>query len=134
MGNRAVIEFTDTPIAIYLHWNGGRNSVEAFLQVARDLRVRTNDPAYRMARLTQIIGNYFGGTTSVGIGLAEELDRANGDNGVYVVNPEFEIVERHHMPYKEQSEPHMDDMYSEIMSTNYGVFYPKENKDEPTTL
>ena len=33
MGNRAVISFSTSPAApsIYLHWNGGRASVEGFL-------------------------------------------------------------------------------------------------------
>jgi len=42
MGNRAVITFatyTNAP-AIYLHWNGGRASVEGFLSAARQLGLR----------------------------------------------------------------------------------------------
>ena len=32
MGNRAVITTENKKIGIYLHWNGGRDSVEAFLK------------------------------------------------------------------------------------------------------
>jgi hypothetical protein len=32
MGNRAVITDNKQRIGIYLHWNGGRDSVEAFLK------------------------------------------------------------------------------------------------------
>jgi len=38
MGNRAVVcfdEYNDDAIGIYLHWNGGRDSVEAFLMAAK---------------------------------------------------------------------------------------------------
>ncbi len=31
MGNRAVITTEDKQMGVYLHWNGGRDSVEAFL-------------------------------------------------------------------------------------------------------
>ena len=30
MGNRAVITDIEKKVGIYLHWNGGRDSVEAF--------------------------------------------------------------------------------------------------------
>ena len=32
MGNRAVITTRSKDIGVYLHWNGGRDSVEAFLK------------------------------------------------------------------------------------------------------
>lgn len=35
MGNRAVITTTDQRIGIYLHWNGGKDSVEAFLKYCK---------------------------------------------------------------------------------------------------
>ena len=39
MGNRAVIttkeNFENNGIGIYLHWNGGRDSVEGFLEYCR---------------------------------------------------------------------------------------------------
>lgn len=94
MGNRAVIQIKDSELGIYLHWNGGVESVLAFLEAAKQLDVRDpiNDDAYCLARLTQIIGNFFGGTTSLGIGLAKYLD--NSDNGTYVIGKDFEIVRR----------------------------------------
>jgi hypothetical protein len=92
MGNRAVIAFqeetltmiaSDT-VGIYLHWNGGPDSVHAFLDAAKELGVRPDD--YGVARLCQIIGNWFGGTLSIGIGLCRTMDTDNGDNGTYVVD------------------------------------------------
>ena len=37
MGNRAVITTEGRDLSLYLHWNGGRDSVEAFLRYC-DLR------------------------------------------------------------------------------------------------
>lgn len=92
MGNRAVIEFANVPeVGIYLHWNGGRDSVQAFLEVAKGYGVR--DDNYGVARLAQIIGNYLKGTYSIGIGPLSELDCNNGNNGVYVIS-NWEIVNR----------------------------------------
>jgi len=98
MGNRAVIAFKseqfekDQSPAIYLHWNGGRDSVEAFLRAGERLGIRGNDPTYCMARLTQVIGNYLGGTLSLGVGCYGNF-RDPGDNGVYWIK-NWEIVER----------------------------------------
>lgn len=99
MGNRAVI--TTAPfgldnIGIYVHWNGGPESIAAFLGAAKKLGMRSPemDESYAMARLTQIIANYFGGSTSIGIGLVADLDFDNGDNGTYLIGGDWEIVGR----------------------------------------
>lgn len=99
MGNRAVITvapYAETNIGIYLHWNGGRESIEAFLAAAKELGMRSpaSDSSYAMARLVQIIGNFFGGSTSIGIGLCSELDCKNGDNGTYLIGDDWQIVGR----------------------------------------
>lgn len=99
MGNRAVIA-TGTEqddIGIYLHWNGGPESVLAFLDAARDLGVR--DPLsdnYGVARLAQIIGNFLGGDNGIGIDTLANLDTDNGDNGMYVLGPDWTIAKRVH--------------------------------------
>lgn len=94
MGNRAVIKIEGESTGIYLHWNGGVESVLGFLKAAKDLGVRDpkGDPSYCLARLTQIIGNFFGGTLSIGIGVANRLD--DSDNGTFVIGNKFEIVSR----------------------------------------
>lgn len=93
MGNRAVIALEDKhdAPAIYLHWNGGEDSVCAFIEAARRLDVRTpeDDPPYFLARLGQIIANFFGGTISIGYGRRGELD--DSDNGLYVIES-FETI------------------------------------------
>jgi hypothetical protein len=127
MGNRAVIAFTNNGIksdnapAIYLHWNGGRDSVEAFLEVAKQLNVRGNDPQYGCARLTQIIGNYFGGTLSLGVGCYDTMEKDNYDNGVYWVH-NWEIVDRKYNRNSEQYEHDHDEMVKEVLEKNKAAF------------
>ena len=95
MGNRAVITFDKKPsrnsVGIYLHWNGGPESVLAFLEAARHFKVREGDD-YEAARVVQIIGNFFGGTTSIGIERLSRLDCANGDNGVFAVSRRLGVI------------------------------------------
>lgn len=96
MGNRAVIQFGDEPVGVYLHWNGGPESVRAFLDVCRDGGVRDHesDPHYCLSRVVQVIANFFGGTASIGIGLVETLDTENSDNGTYQVGPGWSLSQR----------------------------------------
>lgn len=125
MGDRAVIAFGKKPkdIGIYLHWNGGRSSVEAFLDAAKELDVRQGDKVYEAARLAQIIGNFFGGTTSLGVGTLDELDCDNYDNGVYVVNDKLEIVERlHHKGAEQGGKKNYEDVLAETLKKNKLIF------------
>ncbi len=91
MGNRAVVTFDSKPtlnsVGVYLHWNGSPKSIRAFADALDEFQVRDGeaDPSYQLARFVQIIGNYFGGTLSLGVGLLKHLDRDNGDNGVYAI-------------------------------------------------
>ena len=102
MGNRAVITtapFKKSNVGIYIHWNGGRASIEAFLATARELgwRAPGSDRSYAIARLTQIIANYFGADgLSIGVDLCSNLDCDNGDNGTYLLGQDWEIVGRLH--------------------------------------
>ena len=99
MGNRAVITTSSTATAgvgIYCHWNGGLESVLAFLEACkkRGYRQPGSDPSYAMARLCGLIHEFFGGDSSVGIGQLKELDCNNGDNGVYVIGGDWVITKR----------------------------------------
>lgn len=86
MGNRAVITTQDKDLGVYLHWNGGRDSVEAFLLYCKLKGYRCpEDDSYGWARLCQVIGNFFGGIYSVGIDRYDRLDTDNGDNGTYII-------------------------------------------------
>ena len=114
MGNRAVITTEEKKIGVYLHWNGGYDSVNAFLTYCklRDFR-EPEDDNYGWARLCQVIGNYFGGDLSVGIDTLDCLDCKNGDNGVYIIK-EWEIVGREFAPRFEQNEYDLVKMVIEI--------------------
>lgn len=102
MGNRATIVFTDgkgefSP-AVYLHWNGGPESVYAFLAELTRRGVRP-DCQYDVARFIQLVGEFFDqdaiGGYSLGVSNGPkndsiaELDRIqtdHGDNGLFLVN------------------------------------------------
>ena len=98
MGNRAVIttqeNFDNNGVGIYLHWNGGRNSVEAFLKYCKlkGYRCPEND-CYGWAYLCGVLTNFFGDGLSVGIDTIDKLDCDNGDNGMYIIK-DWEIVGR----------------------------------------
>lgn len=105
MGDRAVIVAHDTTkqnqdkrIGIYLHWYGDKETVELFLETARDKEIRgvCSDPQYGWARLTQIIANYISecgdDECSVGVDIVKYLDTHNFDNGVYYIDDNFNIV------------------------------------------
>ena len=101
MGNRAVITASTsrtTGVGIYVHWNGGLESVLAFLHVAKERGYRdpAYDTTYAMARLCGLVCEFFGlkSSISVGIGQLKELDCNNRDNGVYVIGAGWTIKSR----------------------------------------
>jgi hypothetical protein len=118
MGNRAVItskeNFENNGIGIYLHWNGGYDSVSAFLKYCelKGYRSPTSDN-YGWARLCQVIANYFGGSTSIGIDVVNNLDCDNWDNGVYIIDG-WEIVDRKYNRYGEHMNYNLEDMLMDI--------------------
>lgn len=88
MGNRCVITDEARTIGIYLHWNGGIGSVEGFLTYCgmKGCRGFGSDTSYAVARLVQVIANFFGGTLSIGVhAYSTDLEEDPGDNGIYVV-------------------------------------------------
>lgn len=93
MGNRAIIKPIESNVGVYLHWNGGKTSVTAFLKYCelhgyRDFGGEHAD-GYGIARFCQVVGNFFGGSTSIGLcsitGDAEK-DAEYIDNGIYIVD------------------------------------------------
>lgn len=122
MGNRAVITTrkagfdpaNSDAMGVYLHWNGGRDSVEAFLAYCKLKRFRSPEKDnYGWARLCQVIGNFFGGGLSVGIGPCCTLDCYNGDNGTYIIE-DWEIVGRAYFDGREQNEYNLKEMLMDI--------------------
>lgn len=106
MGNRAVITtvnamndftgaFKKKELGIYLHWDGSRDRVQHFLDLAKEKGVRKpEEDDYGWARLCQVIGEEIGGyELSVGINTLDRLDCNNYDNGVYVFK-DWKIIEQ----------------------------------------
>ena len=118
MGNRAVITTEKKDLGIYLHWNGGRDSVEAFLRYCdlRGFRPPDSDE-YGWARLCQVIANFMGaGGLSVGISPYTDDRRMDpGDNGIYVIRG-WEVVDRvyPYATFEEQRDYPLDEMLREI--------------------
>lgn len=104
MGNRAVITAgkSDSAIGVYVHWNGGRASVQGFLDACRKLGFRSpsGDESYAMAYLTSAICLYFGNGMSCGIGKNGSLD--DSDNGTYIIGGNWEIIGRRHFDGDEE--------------------------------
>lgn len=101
MGNRATIVFesedrTHVSPAVYLHWNGGPESVYAFLAELDRRKVRA-DQCYEVARFIQLVGEFFDvddGSDGLSLGLfAPPKDTMpagmeglnHGDNGSYAI-------------------------------------------------
>ena len=100
MGNRAVItwgEASSNDVGVYVHWNGSRASVRAFLDIcrARGYRSPANDPSYAMACLVSVLREFFGRDgLCVGVDVLGRLDCDNMDNGVYRVGQDWKIIDR----------------------------------------
>jgi hypothetical protein len=100
MGNRATIIFADglghSP-AIYLHWNGGPESVYRFLRELEERGAGSHDHSYAAARFVQVCGDFmdFDGPSGLSLGIESppsDLSQESlaaidpGDNGVYLVH------------------------------------------------
>lgn len=101
MGNRAVISFSTHPTApsIYLHWNGGRCSVEGFLAgcLATGYHA-TGDAQVDMDQLERRIRPFFARNNerlSIYTQPVGSADKSNGDNGWYIIGQgDLHILER----------------------------------------
>ena len=115
MGNRAVITTEEKRIGVYLHWNGGRDSVEGFLTYCKEQEFRPPEQdCYGWAALVTVISNFFGGTgMSVGIDILERLDCDNYDNGMYIIK-NWKIIGREFHNRSEQKEYALKDMLQAI--------------------
>lgn len=101
MGNRAVITNKEKEIGIYLHWNGGKDSVEGFLTYCKMKNYRED---YGMARLAQTICNFFDDGLSCDIDRLENLDCDNWDNGMYIIDTKtWKIIGREYEHYCNES-------------------------------
>lgn len=98
MGNRAVITASTSHNApcIYLHWNGGRASVEAFLKSARHLSIKGAD-ASTFDRIAELVATHFF-NCKVGCNIYRQTfgqsDNNNGDNGTFLIDENLCIIGR----------------------------------------
>lgn len=92
MGNRAILKAKGNDNkGVYLHWNGGRDSIEAFLKYCELRGFPGFEDSYGMARFVQVVSNFFG-ADGLSIGITDHVESA-GDNGVYVIEG-WKIVDR----------------------------------------
>ena len=124
MGNRAIMlskndmladgKINPNQIGVYLHWNGGRDSVSAFLKYCKLKGYRSpSTDCYGWACLCNVISNFFGDGMSLGIDIASRLDCNNYDNGVYIID-RWEIVGRLYNHGTEQSNYDVDSFVLEL--------------------
>lgn len=94
MGNRAVITTRAKRMGVYVHWDGDREHIEAFLAFCKASGFRSPERYnYGWAYLATVIGNYFGDGLSVGVDTLSCLDCDNWDNGTYII-ADWRIVGR----------------------------------------
>ena len=93
-------------VGVYLHWNGGLDSVRAFCHACKLLGYRGGaSDDYGVARFVQTACNFFGeDRLCVGVDTLEHLDTNNFDNGVYVVNDDWTVIGREFHSGAEQEE------------------------------
>lgn len=117
MGNRAVITTAgsldvkaSSRKGLYLHWNGGRDSVEAFLGYCRIREFKSPEVDNSgWENLRRIIENFFGSGTSVEVDECRRLDCDNWDNGVYIIK-DWEIIDRVYFRGAEQNQYNFEEM------------------------
>lgn len=111
MGNRCFITTEDKGIGVYLHWNGGRDTIEPLLRYCELHGYRSPEKSgYGWACLCKVMGNFFGGTNSVGIDVYDNYKDGWLDNGVYIVK-DWNIVGREYFDgCHEQTEYDFDEM------------------------
>lgn len=102
MGNRAVVVFKDQDFkaGVYLHWNGGPESVLAFLKVMEERKWTRLD--YASARFTAVVSEFFdaeGECDGLSLAIVDDPQswKDGCDNGLYEVSRDgdnFEVKQR----------------------------------------
>ena len=144
MGNRAVVAFVDCSNAgnfhnldaqdksrylnnslikdkspsVYLHWNGGRDSVEGFLTVVKKLYGGSSsclDAKERAVLFYSVVHRAGMGGVSTEVSTFKEVDADNGDNGTYWVDESFQIIDREYQRYPEQQNHPLDEFVNAVI-------------------
>ncbi len=101
MGNRCVIVNHTKTKAIYQQWNGGRDSIEPLLQIAKEEYELNKDnfDFEPFSAILEVSKRVFGGELLT----LDSYENINiGDNGVYIVDNKFKIVGREDFSGEEQ--------------------------------
>ena len=135
MGNGAVIVWRDrngdvTPdsVGVYLHYNGGRDSVRAFLAYCEICGF--SNPAEDecdFARFVQVVANFLQGD-GIGVACLRNLD-TDGDNGVYVCDG-WDIVERQNFHGPEQDKHDLREMIRAVNEAQPDAIRKSEDRLE----
>lgn len=96
MGNRAFIYSANErhnrrTLGVYLHWNGGPDSVVPLIKYCklRGFR-RFDNGGYGLARLVQVMGNFLGGSLSLGVEYARP-EHVDTNHEPYRITNDWEI-------------------------------------------
>lgn len=101
MGNRAVITHKEEEWGLYTHSLGDRATVEGFLNYA-NMMYHELGPKGQVLYLQEIMSPCTTGELKVN--RYQRLDRDNGENGVYIINSDWEIIGRKYIPDPIESE------------------------------
>ncbi len=134
MGNRAVLvwkdengHYDDNTMGVYLHWNGGRDSIEAFLAYCqmKDLKSPSENVSIGIENFISVVAGFFSSNQSIYVGKLSGLDQDNYDNGVYVCDG-WKIVDRKYMHGSEQKQYDFSEM---LRAINNGQTDPLDEPD-----
>lgn len=113
MGNRAVINQYGSNEAVYLHWNGGRDSVEPLLYYAKHFASK-----YVGFEHMKALDVFAFVCDCVGLNpIKTTMGRAdcdNGDNGVYYIDDDYKITGRAFNHSAEQKYNNFEEMLNAI--------------------
>lgn len=110
MSNSGIIMFEDNKeLGLYLHWNGGRDSVEAFLKYCK-LTKKTGGFQCGMLSLAQVIKNW---SIELGNIIVNPFNH-NSDNGIYIVDKKWNIIDRKKFNGIEQNEYNLEEFLKDL--------------------
>lgn len=106
MGNRALITLEpltkeNKVIGIYVHWNGGIESVQAIADVCKERGFHAPDDnlTYALARFIGVWHEFFGVTDGLSLGVMmvdwQNVKDSWLDNGVYTIGKDWKVIEHY---------------------------------------
>lgn len=130
MGDRAVFCFRETGFdngdytgpGVYIHWLYGDDKAEAYMRLAKELNLRTEDPGVEAAHLAHLMLLNEGLNETIEVGDISDLDCNNYDNGLYVVkkwNIEKKFFSEEYKFDEKQVEKFLNGMRRKIESIYY---------------